>query len=42
MLSIANESKDLEALIDKEKLRRLSKLDFLHFLKAQTEYLCEV
>lgn len=27
-------------MIDKEKLRRLNKLDYLHYLKAQTDYLC--
>jgi len=40
MLSIAVESKDLNVLIDREKLRRLSKLDYLHYLKSQTDYLC--
>lgn len=40
MLSIAVESTDLDSLIDKEKLRRLNKLDYLHYLKAQADYLC--
>ena len=41
MLSIAVESKNLDALVSKEKLRRLSKLDYLHYLQSQTNYLCE-
>lgn len=39
-MSIAVESKDLEALVDREKLRRPNKLDYLHYLKAQADFLC--